>query len=106
MIHHWCFETFNADCQPEEFSNINKKASLRRVDDMAKSGLVPVSYGYKKMTLDEIKELFGKWDAESDEFKEELLSDLCYVCTFGLDNPLRLHVEEDVSLIKYGFRKE
>jgi hypothetical protein len=44
-------------------------------------------------------------DVESDDFKEELLTDLSYLCTFGLENPLRVHVDEDVSLIKYGQKK-
>jgi len=30
--------------------------------------------------------------------------DLFYLCTFGLENPLRLNVDQDVSLIKYGTR--
>jgi len=30
---------------------------------------------------------------------------LNYLCTFGLENPLRVHVDEDVSLIKYGQKK-
>jgi hypothetical protein len=73
---------------------------------MAKEGLVPVSFGFKKITLKDLEFHMQSKDAESKEFKEELLTDLNYLCTFGLENPLRLHVDEDVSLIKYGKRKE
>jgi len=105
MLHHYCNETYTADSQNEEFGALDKKASLRRVDDMAKKGLVPVSYGYKRIPLDELQYHMEDKDVESLEFKEELLTDLCYLCTFGLENPLRLHVDEDVSLIKYGHKK-
>jgi hypothetical protein len=83
----------------------DKKKSIRRVEEMAKTGLVPVSYGYKRMTADELKMEMADKDPESPEFKESLLTDLSYICTFGLENPLRLHVDEDVSLIKYGHKK-
>ena len=59
---------------------------------MAKEGLVPVSYGYKRLTLDDLKYHMESKDVESPEFKEELLTDLNYLCTFGLENPLRPHV--------------
>jgi magnesium-transporting ATPase (P-type) len=104
MIHNYCNVTFNSDCQDEDFSGADKKQSLKRVDDMAKKGLVPVSYGYKKMTMKELSFHMEKKDVESEEFKEDLLTDLTYLCTFGLENPLRLKVHEDVSLIKYGMK--
>jgi len=104
MIHNYCNVTYNSDCQDEDFSGADKKQSLKRVDDMAKKGLVPVSYGYKKMTYKELSFHMEKKDVESEEFKEDLLTDLTYLCTFGLENPLRLKVHEDVSLIKYGIK--
>lgn len=106
MIHHYCNQTYNQDCQDEDFSAADKKQSLRRVDEMAKEGLVPVSYGYKKLTLDDLKYHMESKDVESAEFKEELLTDLNYLCTFGLENPLRTQVAGDVRLIKYGKREE
>jgi hypothetical protein len=69
---------------------------------MAKEGLIPVSYGFKKLSLTDLSYHMESKDVESNEFKEELLTDLNYVCTFGLENNLRIHVDEDVSLIKYG----
>jgi hypothetical protein len=104
MIHHYCNVTYNSECQDEDFSGLDKKQSLRRVDDMAKLGLVPVSYGFKKLPLADLSYLMETKDVESPEFKEEMLTDLTYLCTFGLYNKLRHHVEEDVSLIKYGKR--
>jgi len=69
---------------------------------MAKEGLVPVSYAYKRMTMSDLQFRMHAKDIEGDDFKEDLLMDLVYLCTFGLENPLRLNVDQDVSLIKYG----
>lgn len=69
---------------------------------MACLGLVCVSYGYKEMTLADLQILMKTNDAESDTFKDKLLTDMNYLCSFGLTNELRAHVKEDVSLIKYG----
>lgn len=102
MIHHYCNVTFNNDCQDEEFTGQDKRMSLQHVDGMAKEGLIPVSYGFKRLTLADLSYHMESKDVESNEFKEELLTDLIYLCSFGLRNDLRLHVDEDVSLIKYG----
>jgi hypothetical protein len=51
---------------------------------MAKEGLIPVSYGFKKLSLTDISYHMESKDVESNEFKEELLTDLNYLCTFGL----------------------
>ena len=71
---------------------------------MAREGLVPVSFGYNEITLDDLKYYMKTDDVESQEFKENLLQDMSYVCTFGLENSLRPHVQDDVSLIKYGHK--
>jgi len=70
---------------------------------MAKEGYVPVSFGYKLMTVKEIEELEGQ--EENEDYKIMLLSELIYLCTFGMENPIRPKVPEDVQLIKYGKKK-
>lgn len=107
MIHHYCNLTFNnEDCTDDDFLGEDKMNSLKRAEKMGKEGLIPVSFGYKRMKLDELTFAMEHNDAESKEFKEDLLTDLSYLCTFGLENKLRLGVEEDVSLIKYGKRPD
>lgn len=78
MLHHYCSKIYLEDSNDsnDDFSTSDKKASLRRVDEMAKEGLVPVSYGYKKITLSELEETMESIDAESLEFKENLLDEL------------------------------
>lgn len=34
------------------------------------------------------------------------MTDMYYLCSFGLSNDLRPHIEESVSLIKYGSKKD
>jgi hypothetical protein len=41
---------------------------------------------------------------EGEEFMEELLRDICYLFSIGLKNPLREHVNDSISLIKYGVK--
>jgi len=106
MIHHYCNQTYNHDCGDEDFSAADKKQSLRRVDEMAKGGLVPVSFAYKSLTLKDLEYHMESKNVETQEFKDELLTDLNYLCTFGMENPLRVGVAEDVCLIKYGKKKE
>jgi magnesium-transporting ATPase (P-type) len=106
MIHHYSNQTFTNDGGDDDFSGKDKQSSLRRVDEMAKKGLVPVSYAYKRLLLSDLEYHMESKEIETPAFKEDLLTDLNYLCTFGLENPLRLHVEEDVRLIKYGKKKE
>jgi len=57
MLHLFCSKIYLEDSndQNDEFSTTDKKASLKRVDEMAKEGLIPVSFGYKKITLSELE---------------------------------------------------
>lgn len=39
---------------------------------------------------------------EDSSFKKEIIEDLIYLGTFGLDDPIREDVIESIQLIKYG----
>lgn len=41
-------------------------------------------------------------DLEHPDFKQELATDLVYLVTFGLEDPIRSTVTESIQLIKYG----
>lgn len=45
-----------------------------------------------------------KGGVESEDFKDELLSDISYLFSLGLENNLREYVDESISLIKYGVK--
>lgn len=71
---------------------------------MGRLGLVPVSFGYKTLTKWQLDKLMEGKDVEGDEFRDDLLDGVNFLCTFGLQNELSTGVSDDVSLIKYGHK--
>lgn len=69
---------------------------------MAASGLKVISFAFKDMPLKKLNEMMHSYSLESPEFRHEIESDLIYLCTFGLDDPLRESIEETIQLIKFG----
>jgi len=69
---------------------------------MAATGLKVISYAFKDMPLKKLNEMMHSYSLESPEFRSEIESDLIYLCTFGLDDPLREAIHETVQLIKFG----
>jgi len=63
---------------------------------MASSGLKTLSYAFKELRIGDLEALMQTYNPESEEFRNELESDLIYVCTFGLNDPLRDNVEEAI----------
>jgi magnesium-transporting ATPase (P-type) len=41
-------------------------------------------------------------NVEHDDFRNELEADLIYICTFGLEDPLRPNIDESIQLLRYG----
>jgi magnesium-transporting ATPase (P-type) len=70
---------------------------------MAKKGLKVLSYGFKEVPAAEFETWRQQWDEESAEYREALESDLIYLATFGLDDPLRQDIKESIQMIKYGY---
>jgi hypothetical protein len=58
---------------------------------MAACGLKVISFAFKDMPLKKLNEMMHSYSLESPEFRSEIESDLIYLCTFGLDDPLRIH---------------
>jgi len=56
---------------------------------MAALGLKVISYAFKDMPLKKLNEMMHQYSLESTEFRSEIENDLIYLCTFGLDDPLR-----------------
>lgn len=68
---------------------------------MAAEGLKVLSFAYKDIAVAELGDIMEQFNPESDEFRQKLESDLIYLCTFGLDDPLREGVKESIEAIKY-----
>ena len=69
---------------------------------MAAEGLKVLSYGFKDMPLKKLNEMMHQFSLESSEFRSEIENDLVYLCTFGLDDPVREDIAETVSFLRFG----
>lgn len=66
---------------------------------MCKEGQKTLSYAYKKMSIESLEQLQNKFNEESSDFRDELLIDMIYLCTFGMEDPIRESVADSISLI-------
>lgn len=74
-----------------------------KVMQMASDQLKVLSYAYKEMNLDTYDELLKNYDnEETSGYREEMERDLTYVGTFGLEDPLRDKIIDNVNLIRFG----
>ena len=70
---------------------------------MAQRGHKVLSYAYRQMSKEDLKWMMEQHhDIESAEFRNEICQEMTYLCTFGLDDPIRPTVQESIQLIKYG----
>jgi magnesium-transporting ATPase (P-type) len=72
------------------------------------NGLKVLSFAYKEISMADLDQLMQSHDTESNEFRNEIETGLTYLCTFGLEDPVRESIEETCMMIKYGkhFDKE
>lgn len=47
-----------------------------------------LSYAFKEIALSDFNELMHTYPVESAEFRNELETDLIYLCTVGVDDPV------------------
>lgn len=72
-------------------------------NQMAQRGHKVLTYAFRQMAKEDLRWIMEQHeDLESLEFKNEICSDMTYLCTFGLDDPIRSTVQESIQLIKYG----
>ena len=77
----------------DHYSILTKRVST----EMAEKGLKCLTYGYKRMRIEEFNAIIDKvGDRESEEFREEVQRDLGYVGTFGLYDPLNDEVADAI----------
>lgn len=97
-------ETLDDHYQKTEFNDHRKDDILNNTiaHYMAATGLKVISFAFKDMPLKKLNEMMHTYSLESDEFRQSIESDLIYLCTFGLDDPLRESIHETVQSIKFG----
>lgn len=61
------------------------------VNDMAQRGHKVLTYGYREISTEDLQHLLEvyKENLENPGFKQELMNDLIYLATFGLEDPIR-----------------
>jgi magnesium-transporting ATPase (P-type) len=69
---------------------------------MASHGLKCLSYAFKEISVDDLNQLTSQYNVEQPEFRYELETEMIYLGTFGMDDPLRANIEESVQFIRYG----
>jgi len=72
--------------------------------EMAANGLKVISYAFKEISLSSMEELMQTFPVESNEFRQQLECELTYLGTFGLYDPIREGMVEQINLIKCGHR--
>lgn len=54
------------------------------------------------MAKEELDRLMAEHDTESMEFYNELISDMVYLASFGLEDPIRPEVQKSIKRIRFG----
>jgi len=67
---------------------------------MAAAGLKVISYAFKDVAVEDLARTKNAYHDESDEFRNEIESNLTYLCTFGLEDPLREGVRDSITAIR------
>lgn len=79
-------------------------------EQMAAEGLKVLSYGYKDLRLSDYEHMivnneYDNW-IEHPDCRASFESNLVYVATFGMEDPIRDSVRKTIDLIRYGFHIE
>ena len=61
-----------------------------------------LSFAFKEISLQSFNQLMHSYNVESAEFRQELETDLVYLTTIGLEDPLIHDVKKAVQLIRFG----
>jgi magnesium-transporting ATPase (P-type) len=69
---------------------------------MCSKGYKTLSYGYKSISINELNALKEEYNEESDQFKNKLVQNMIYLCTFGFEDVIRENVKESLNLIRFG----
>ena len=69
---------------------------------MGMTGLKPLTYAFKQIKVEELNQLLQQFPQESDDFRNSLESNLIYLGTFGLDDPVSDNVHKPIHMIRFG----
>lgn len=66
------------------------------------TGLKPLTYAFKQIYVEELNQLLQQYPQESDDFRNQLESQLIYLVTFGLEDPVSENVHKPIQMIRFG----
>lgn len=98
-----CNQTLNHKVEQVDFHN--KDELLEEVVGKTMAGencLKVLTYAFKEISLESFNELMHTYSCESAEFRSELETDLIYLGTFGVEDPLIDDIHCSVQLIRFG----
>jgi len=84
--------------KPKDFREREKESILENVvtGEMAEQGQKVLSYAFKEIRMHELSELSKMQGVETQEFRRQLEEHLIYLCTFGMDDPLRSGIKGSI----------
>lgn len=69
---------------------------------IAAKGQKPLTYAFKLIDKVELCEILENVNEDSDEYRQIFESQLFYLGTFGLDDPIRENINIPINQIKFG----
>jgi Ca2+ transporting ATPase len=113
-----CNATVDNEILSVEFGREDQERVLEHINnEICGYGHKPITYAFKEIPKSQLHQLmnFQQKNAgrasvheniddkdEDDAYRREFESDLFYLATFGLDDPLRAEINTPINLIKYG----
>jgi len=84
-------QVLTKDVKPQKMtSNMRSQIEDEIVNaNMARKGQKVLSFAFKEVRLEDIQVLSQRHDIESPEFRKKVESELIYLGTFGLEDPIR-----------------
>lgn len=96
--------TLTEKIQTREFTQEERYHILGQVisGEMAQYGYKPISFAFKEMPMEQLNSIMNQYNLESEDFRIQLESNLTYLATFGLHDPLIDDITKSIELIRYG----
>jgi magnesium-transporting ATPase (P-type) len=93
-----CNDTLDQEVNARKFGQKDRNNIMGIIErDICKKGMKPLSYGFKMVANAELSKQLANVDEDSLEYRSIFESDLIYLGTFGLEDPVRPSIKEDIN---------
>ena len=98
-----CTQTLDPNVQTVEFSEHDRQNVLGIIENkIAKKGYKPLSYAVRIISREDLDNALPNVSEDSPQYRNIFESDLIYLGTFGLVDPLREGIQDTINLLQYG----